>query len=349
MALALAMSGLAGRLGAAGAHGPAATGSEPAESPDLLELLHSQLDMVSSNAMNSQNFEAAYDSLDSQAADDFTVPPIDGLWIVRRIRVSGKYTAGPVSTGPVDSINVWFYADANGRPGATLFSRTNVAPWGGLNSGDFTFDLNPGLVLPAGTYWISVQGNMNTSAGRWNWQLRTAANWQDATWRNPNNGTGMNCLTWDVVANCSTFTEPDLGFELKGFKAPKHTFLPITPSLLPDGENNDICDDAYLINENTAYDFLPNDQTDWYHFYLAGSNNLSVEITNFTPIEGQLAVYKDRGGGCSDRQLLGNDGTPALTRFVNAGLQSAGHYYIFVGIDGPLSNTDYYRLRVHFP
>jgi uncharacterized repeat protein (TIGR01451 family) len=110
------------------------------------------------------------------------------------------------------------------------------------------------------------------------------------------------------------------------------------------GEPNDTCDTAYLIGVNTSYPFLPDDDNDWYHFNAGASSSLVIELTNFTPIAGQVAVY--RGATCASRVFLGNNGNFAASKSVNLGAQPAGHYYVYVSNDGPESTTTPYQLRV---
>jgi uncharacterized repeat protein (TIGR01451 family) len=110
------------------------------------------------------------------------------------------------------------------------------------------------------------------------------------------------------------------------------------------GEPNDICAEAFRILPNVDYLFMPNDVPDWYVFDLTYAGSMTVEMTNFTPVAGQLAASK--GVDCSSRTSLGNVGDPGLTRTLTLGPQEPGRYYIFVGSDGTLSNTKPYKLRV---
>jgi hypothetical protein len=112
------------------------------------------------------------------------------------------------------------------------------------------------------------------------------------------------------------------------------------------GEENDACATAFEVGVNADSPFLPDDASDWYHFTLGAPGTLAVELTNFVPIAGQVAVY--RGTTCGSRVFLGNNGNFALNKTVNLGAQPAGHYYIFVSNDGPASDTTAYRLRVRY-
>ena len=125
-----------------------------------------------------------------------------------------------------------------------------------------------------------------------------------------------------------------------------YTFLPLTLKESIDGEPNDICDQAHTIYPNNSYEFLPNDPVDWYQFDLPGSGTLIVEVTNFVPLFGQVAVFI--GDSCSSRELVGSNGNPGTNKTVNAGIQPAGHYYVFISNDGTMNDQDPYNLRVNF-
>src|SRR2546423_9502314 len=82
--------------------------------PDATQaILYDQTDMPAANATVSQNFEPANDAFDNQLADDFIVPT--GGWTIGEVDVGGVYFNGP---GPATSVNVIFYDDAGGLPGA---------------------------------------------------------------------------------------------------------------------------------------------------------------------------------------------------------------------------------------
>jgi uncharacterized repeat protein (TIGR01451 family) len=120
--------------------------------------------------------------------------------------------------------------------------------------------------------------------------------------------------------------------------------LPLVRSALGSDEPNDGCDQAFRILTNYDYSFMPNDSPDWYTFNLTSDGIMTVKLTNFTPLLGQIAVFA--GADCGNRDLLGHVGNPGLTETLNLGLQGPGKYYIFVGSDGPLSTTNPYGLRV---
>src|SRR5690606_12467544 len=162
-----------------------------------------------------QEFEAANEPFNNQAADDFVVPEADGAWTIDTIVALGAYFNGP---GPMPFVNVYFYADNGGLPGA------EVKAYDGLTSfadaaGDLTIDLSADpAVLPAGTYWLSVQADMDfTPNGQWGWTDRVVQTGSPAAWRNPADGFGTGCTDWAArAAVCGVGTDPDHLFQLGG-------------------------------------------------------------------------------------------------------------------------------------
>ncbi|UCG24708.1 MAG: hypothetical protein JSW55_01545, partial [Chloroflexota bacterium] len=90
--------------------------------------------------------------------------------------------------------------------------------------------------------------------------------------------------------------------------------------------------------------FLPEDVPDWYEFDLAFRGQMVVHLRNFTPGEGQIVVY--RGNACGEWTRIINNGDPGTSKTLDLGTRDPGHYFIFVGSDGPKSLTDRYMLRV---
>jgi hypothetical protein len=204
---------LAAALPAVGTDAPLTVGpageSIVGEAPT--DVLYDQTDNPGTNSITSQNFEAANDPFDNQAADDFMVPA--GAWLVTEVDVSGVYFNG---TGPLASVNVWFYADAAGLPGAEVYSALGVVPVD--TAGSLVITLPDTATLPAGTYWLSVQANMDfVPGGQWGWTERTVQSNSASAWQNPGGGFGTPCASWGArVATCGVGTDPDLIFRLVG-------------------------------------------------------------------------------------------------------------------------------------
>jgi len=177
-------------------------------------ILYDQTDNPGANATDSQNFETANDAFDDQLADDFVVPA--GGWNVGEVDVGGVYFNGP---GPATSVNVIFYADAGGLPGAAVPGGTymNAAITSGGSTGAFHIVLPTPLALSPGHYWVSVQANLNFSpGGEWGWTDRTVTSNSPAAWQNPGGGFGISCTpSWGRKTVCITGdTDADNLFQL---------------------------------------------------------------------------------------------------------------------------------------
>ena len=189
------------------------TGAVKPAVPHSEALLYSQNDSDGFNGITSQNFETAFDAYDNQGADDFTVPA--GVnWRVRQVVVTGTYAGFP---GPAVSENVSFYRDAGGLPGALITTQTAT---GIDHRGSFAITLPAPLQLKQGTYWVSVQVNMDFgTGGQWYWEARTVQDGNPAAWQNPGDGFLSGCTTWGVMENCifgGPTGIPDFMFALYG-------------------------------------------------------------------------------------------------------------------------------------
>ena len=173
---------------------------------------YDQYDSAASLAVSSQNFLTSLDTFDSQAADDFVVPR-GQRWAVDQVEVAGRYFNG---AGPASSVNVYIYANAGGRPGTMLFGKTVWPSWG-RSTGDFGLAVDPAPKLGPGTYWLSVQANLDlTRAGQWGWTLRGATSYNRSTWRNPGGGFATACGGWAARAVCGAAGDgPDLVFRIR--------------------------------------------------------------------------------------------------------------------------------------
>jgi hypothetical protein len=164
-------------------------------------ICYEQMANAGSNSLTSQNFEAMYDSFDTQGADDFVIPAGEGWWI-SGVEVLGVYYNG---TGPANSVNIWFYKDSLGHPGITADSIMNIVPSAGLSTGSFiiSFPVPDRVILSVGIYWLSVQCNMDFAAGgQWGWTEQLPSN-LESNWQNPGGGFGTSCSTWGYrVATC---------------------------------------------------------------------------------------------------------------------------------------------------
>lgn len=146
----------------------------------------------------------------SDLADDFVVPAGE-TWNVQSIDADGLIL-GP---GPINSFNVFFYADNSGLPGTQVYSAMNQ-PFS-VSGSTFTVNLPSLAVLAAGTYWVEIQANMMfIPKGAWIWTDRTLQSNQGAAWQNPGGGFGT-CPTWARKITCIPVTGgPDQVFRLNG-------------------------------------------------------------------------------------------------------------------------------------
>lgn len=112
------------------------------------------------------------------------------------------------------------------------------------------------------------------------------------------------------------------------------------------GEPNNNCQEAFSILPVIVHRFYPDDASDWYQFQLETGGNLTVVVSNFVPLAGQVAVY--RGSKCGSAVFLGSNGDFSSTKSVNLGTQPGGKYFIFVSNDGPLNNVTPYTLQARF-
>jgi subtilisin-like proprotein convertase family protein len=166
--------------------------------------------------VTSQNFEAVNDAFDSECADDFVVPAGE-QWTIQQVFVVGEYSIA----GPAASANVVFYADSSTLPGAVAATAANSTISTDV-AGDFTITLSSPAVLAPGTYWVSVQANMNfTPTGQWFWDNRSVIANSGAAWRNPGAGFGVGCTSFGRKTTClPTQNGPDQLFQILGTSAP---------------------------------------------------------------------------------------------------------------------------------
>ena len=179
-------------------------------------VLYDQTAHPSTDVTTSQNFQSSEDDLDDQAADDFTVPA-GQTWLVKEIDVAGKYS----ESSPADSVNVFIYFHAKGKPVQRILpgnirKEFDNLPTGDDGNGNFAITLPSTVVLRPGTYFLSVQANMDADTeGRWYWEnADQKEGLYRAVWRNPGNGWGFNCTDWTRNDQCTG--NVDFVFALRG-------------------------------------------------------------------------------------------------------------------------------------
>lgn len=176
-------------------------------------VLYSQMDNLSSSNKAAQNFETANDAYDCEAADDFVVPE-GKTWSIDAVDIMFSINAS-IMPDPI-SINIRFYADDEGKPGIVLHQFTNVD----IPKADFMAGIMPlpsPVILNAGTYWFSLQANLNYSVhGQIFWFTQTVQNNNLAHWRNPLDGLGHGAIDWTDFPSVFNEPDPDLSFVLYG-------------------------------------------------------------------------------------------------------------------------------------
>lgn len=193
LAIALALGGGVGTASAqvadAGVGGGPVT---PAGGAD--PILYDQTDNASGNGAPDQDFEAGYDTYDSEGADDFMVTDSTG-WLV-----TGVDTVGTTGTPGAAMVNISFLADSGGAPGAVVCDYTGIVPVD--TAGSFGITLPSPCVLDGGqTYWLRQQTNQNFAAnGQHFWSNRSVQTGNPGHWRNPNDGFSTGCTDWAPMA-----------------------------------------------------------------------------------------------------------------------------------------------------
>ncbi len=167
-----------------------------------------------------------------------------------------------------------------------------------------------------------------------------------------------------IIIFTATAVEPLSGREVSGERGVTIELLPIDPPTFPTftqyipvvandfinhtplGEPNDVCDQAYPLATNQVREFLAEDIHDWYKFTLDSSSNLTVNLTNFVPVAGQITIWR---GTCQSLTYLGQNGDFATTKSISLTNQPAGTYHVWLINDGPQNSNDKYTLSVLVP
>jgi mannose-6-phosphate isomerase-like protein (cupin superfamily) len=185
--------------------------------------IYDQLYPLGFNYINSQFYTNAGSAANScLAADDFVVPT-GSNWGVRYIDVTGVYYA---FTGtPIDALNIRFYNNNSGVPGAEVYSFTDYTNYNEVLMNAATHTYKYEIMLPnvlnftPGRYWISVQAISNTDiTGQWGWSNRQGITIeQEYVWKNPDDGFGMGAIDWTPASMLPyTWSNFNLSFALYG-------------------------------------------------------------------------------------------------------------------------------------
>jgi hypothetical protein len=193
-------------LGVAMAFGPSASASSPhgvsvraprhQSSPVTpAKTCYAQTDNDNGLGIDSQNFEPSLDAFDSQGVDDFTISRKCKL---KTVFALGIYEYG---TGPADSYRVMFYSNDGGSPGAVVLDRPTAAFTDTTGYG--SPEIRVRTTLKKGTYWLSIQANMDfSSGGEWDWYTNNTVRGNASLWENPGDGFDTGCTTYTTTTTC---------------------------------------------------------------------------------------------------------------------------------------------------
>jgi len=177
-------------------------------------VLYDQTNSSYVNGAPAQNFESSFDAYDNWAADDFVVTDAAG-WSVSAFNFAVTFRIGVPDTGITYNVDV--YADAAGVPGGSPVCSASAVTGtlDGTNT-SLSITMPSACSLAAGTYWVSLQANMDFSTDNnqmyfSDWSPGTVPN-SDSKWENPGDGFATGCTTWSSLATCvSTSTTQPVG------------------------------------------------------------------------------------------------------------------------------------------
>jgi hypothetical protein len=169
-------------------------------------VLHDQYNPATTPPMHSMSSNDTL-AIQSMTADDFEVPS-GATWSVDRVDANGVGTA--------TSFNIFFFTNAGQlpqEPAPAIYSRGPIAI--GATTTDLSVPLDPPVSLPAGRYWVAVQGT-GPLATTWNWATRTAVSGNPAAFKN--NIMASPCPSFVTRSGgCGNATgNPDQAFRLQG-------------------------------------------------------------------------------------------------------------------------------------
>ena len=170
-------------------------------------VLYDQTGGTAGLPVQSAHRAAAPDPDDSDAADDFTVPP-GVLWKITSVDVVGQQPAP-------EQASVLLFADAGTRPGLLLFRQGGI-PFPPASTGNLIVTGTP--PLPPGRYWLSAYSSY--SAGPFDWRAQDPVAGMPAVWENPGNASLTGCTVFTPLAQCGHTSGNDLMFRLNGEALP---------------------------------------------------------------------------------------------------------------------------------
>ena len=184
---------------------------------------------------------------------------------------------------------------------------------------------------------IEFSGQANAAA--YQQVLRTAVYQNSSTYANR----AVRTITFSIQDSSSGVAQA----MAKVIILPQYTHLPFIARDLsappPVEEPNNICQEATSIAVNVLYEFGATDINDWFSFKLLQSASVTVELSDFAPVDGQLLVA---AGPCGSLKRLGQNGDYTANKKIALGTLTSGQYYILLINDGPTDLGELYKLRV---
>jgi hypothetical protein len=137
-------------------------------------------------------------TLDTQGAADFTVKK---KCVISKVTTTGIYYNG---SGPATDVNVIFYKNKKGVPGAVVKEYDNLKYTDSTGTGALAVKIKK-TTLKKGKYFVTVAANMTLgSGGQWGWELTSNQKGAIDQWENQGGGFGV-CPTWDDILTCVGF------------------------------------------------------------------------------------------------------------------------------------------------
>ncbi len=136
-----------------------------------------------------------------------------------------------------------------------------------------------------------------------------------------------------------------------------HLFMPMTAWAYRRAEEpNNTCSQAMDVHLNVdeTFNISAGDTSDWFYFDVLSAANLTIELRDFLPKNGQIQISKEKepGQGCGansgNLELIGFNGESDLkpNRTIELGQRPPGRYYIWIINDDSTVATSHYRLFV---
>ena len=171
--------------------------------------------------------EPSRDTHDGQAADDFIVPR-GKVWRITKIDAPGAFSSDRGLTPTYyqrttlgsPTVDVIFYASGGTAPAGEIMRFDDIALSShDVDSGYLRLTLPEEVILPEGTYWVSIQVNIDSLLyGGWYWWM--SQSWgMEANWRNPQDGFGTGCTDWGTARACTGVWTAGMAFTVIGYSS----------------------------------------------------------------------------------------------------------------------------------